>query len=163
MGAVFADSKIPLAANLDFSVQTVLSMKVYATAPVGTVVKFKLEGTDASAEVDVLTTVSEEWETLEWVFAGTSNDLSEVVFMFDFGNEGGGSANSTFYFDDVEQISGPASPMPATLSVNFEDGAVSSDFLNYSGAIATVIPNPQVNGINTSNTVCQVVKDSGEF
>lgn len=100
---------------------------------------------------------------MEWVFAGTSNDLSEVVFMFDFGNLGDGSETSTFYFDDVEQISGPAAPMPATLPVNFEDGVVSSDFLNYSGAIATVIPNPQVNDINTSNTVCQVVKDGGEF
>ncbi|MFT7078683.1 MAG: hypothetical protein ACJAZC_000210 [Cryomorphaceae bacterium] len=162
-GAIFAGSKISLAANLDFSVQTVLSMKVYTTAPVGTVVKFKLEGMGSSEEVDAFTTTSEEWETLEWIFAGTSNDLNEVVFMFDFGNLGDGSTNSSFYFDDVEQISGPAAPIPATLPVDFESDVISSDFLNYSGAIATVIPNPQMDGINTSSTVCQVVKDGGEF
>lgn len=162
-GAVFAGSKIALSENLDFSVQTVLSMKVYTTAPAGTIVKFKLEGSGGSAEVDVPTTVSGEWETLEWVFAGTPNTLNEVVFMFDFGNVGDGSESSTFYFDDVEQVSGPPAPIPATLPIDFEGDVVSSDFLNYSGAVSTVIPNPQPNGINTSATVCQMVRDGGQF
>jgi hypothetical protein len=162
-GAVFAGSKIALSENLDFSVQTVLSMKVYTTAPAGTIVKFKLEGSGGSAEVDVPTTVSGEWETLEWVFAGTPNTLNEVVFMFDFGNVGDGSESSTFYFDDVEQVLGPPAPIPATLPIDFEGDVVSSDFLNYSGAVSTVIPNPQPNGINTSATVCQMVRDGGQF
>jgi hypothetical protein len=162
-GAVFAGSKIALSENLDFSVQTVLSMKVYTTAPAGTIVKFKLEGSGGSAEVDVPTTVSGEWETLEWVFAGTPNTLNEVVFMFDFGNVGDGSESSTFYFDDVEQVSGPPAPIPATLPIDFEGDVVSSDFLNYSGAVSTVITNPQPNGINTSATVCQMVRDGGQF
>lgn len=162
-GAIFAGSKIILDDNLDFSVNTVMSMKVYTTAPVGTIVKFKLESANGFAEVDMPTTVSGEWETLEWIFAGTPNTLNEVVFMFDFGNVGDGSETSTFYFDDVEQISGPPAPIPATLPIDFEGDVVSSDFLNYAGATATVIPNPEVGGINTSATVCQVVKDGGEF
>lgn len=162
-GAIYAGSKIILDDNLDFSVNTVMSMKVYTTAPVGTIVKFKLESASGFAEVDMPTTVSGEWETIEWVFAGTPNTLNEVVFMFDFGNVGDGSESSTFYFDDVEQIAGPPAPIPATLPVDFEGDVVSSDFLNYSGAMATVIPNPQSGGINTSNTVCEVVKDGGEF
>jgi hypothetical protein len=161
-GAVYAGSKIILSENLDFSMNTVLSMKVYTTAPVGTIVKFKLEG-DGFSEVDVPTTVSGEWETLEWIFAGTPATLNEVVFMFDFGNIGDGSETSTFYFDDVEQIAGPPAPIPATLPIDFEGDVVSSDFLNYSGAIATVIPNPEIGGINTSNTVCQMVRDGGQF
>lgn len=162
-GAIYAGAKILLTDNLDFSVKTKISMKVYTTAPVGTIAKFKLEGDGVHVEVDALTTVSGEWETLEWIFAGTSNDLNEIVFMFDFGKVGDGSATSTFYFDDIEQVLGPPAPIPATLPIDFENEVVSSDFLNFSGSIATVIPNPQKNGINTSNTVCQIVKDGGDF
>ena len=162
-GAIFAGSKILLSANLDFSVMTKITMKVYTTAPIGTTVKFKLEGSGPSVEVDALTTVSGAWETLEWVFAGTPNNLNEIVFMFDFGNVGDGTTNSTFYFDDVAQVTGPPAPIPTSLPIDFETGVVSSDFLNYSGATASVIPNPQINGINTSTTVCQIIRDGGEF
>lgn len=162
-GAIYAGAKILLTDNLDFSVKTKISMKVYTTAPVGTIAKFKLEGDGVHVEVDALTTVSGEWETLEWIFAGTSNDLNEIVFMFDFGKVGDGSDTSTFYFDDIEQVLGPPAPIPASLPIDFENEVVSSDFLNFSGSIATVIPNPQKNGINTSNTVCQIVKDGGDF
>ena len=162
-GAIWGGSKIALTNNLDFSVDTKLSMKVYTTAPAGTKVKFKLEGSGAPVEVDAFTTTSAEWETLEWNFAGTPNDLNEIVFMFDFGNTGDGSSNSTFYFDDIEQGEGVPAPIPTSLPLNFETGIVSSDFLNFSGAIASVIPNPQMNGINTSNTVCQIIRDGEDF
>ncbi|HKL03709.1 MAG TPA: T9SS type A sorting domain-containing protein, partial [Cryomorphaceae bacterium] len=90
-------------------------------------------------------------------------NLNEVVFMFDFGNLGDGSATSTFYFDDIEQITGPPAPIPATLPVDFEGDVVTSDLLDYAGAVSQVIPNPEMGGINTSNTVCQVVRDGGQF
>ena len=53
-GAQWSGSKIYLASNLDFSSSNIITMKVYTSAPVGTVVKFKLEGSgsterDASA------------------------------------------------------------------------------------------------------------------
>lgn len=162
-GKVWAGSKIVLENNLDFSVKTKITMKVYSTAPIGTTVKFKLEGTSAPAEVDAFTTVSGEWETLEWVFLETSNELNQLVFMFDFGNLGDGSATSIFYFDDIEQVTGPPAPIPTTLPINFENNVVTSDFLNYSGATVSVIANPQKNGINTSNTVGKFIKDGGEF
>lgn len=162
-GAPFSGSKILLTDNLDFSVLTKLTMKVYTTAPVGTIVKFKLEGSGPSVDVDAFTTVSGAWETLEWIFVGTPNNLNELVFMFDFGNVGDGSANSTFYFDDIEQVAGPTAPTLLTLPVDFESGVVSTDFLNFAGATASVIPNPQMNGINTSSTVGQIIRDGGEF
>jgi hypothetical protein len=163
-GAIFAGSKILLTDNLDFSVLTKISMKVYTTAPVGTVVKFKLEGSGVpSAEVNTPTTVSGAWETLEWIFVGTPNNLNEVVLMFDFGNIGDGSSNSTFYFDDIEQVAGPAAPIPATLPIDFETGIVNTDFLNYGGATADVVPNPQVDAINPSTTVAQIIRNGGEF
>lgn len=162
-GEIYAGAKLLLANNLDFSVNTKISMKVYTTAPVGTVAKFKLEGTGTNVEIDAFTTVSGEWETLEWIFAGTPNDLNEIVFMFDFGNLGDGSVSSTFYFDDIEQVAGPPAPVPATLPLDFETGTVSTDFLNFSGSTASIVPNPEKNGINTSNTVCQIIRDGGEF
>ncbi len=162
-GATYGGSKILLDDNLDFSVLTKITMKVYTTAPVGTVVKFKLEGTGTAVDVDAFTTVSGAWETLEWVFVGTANDLNEIVFMFDFGNLGDGTASSTFYFDDVEQVMGPTAPVPTSLPIDFESGIVDTDFLSYSGATTSVVTNPQMNGINNSNTVGQVIRDGGDF
>jgi hypothetical protein len=162
-GEIFAGSKILLTDNLDFSVLTKITMKVYTTAPIGTTVKFKLEGSGPSVEVDASTTVSGEWETLEWIFVGTANNLNEIVFMFDFGTLGDGSENSTFYFDDIEQVEGPTAPIPTSLPIDFETDIVDTDLLNFSGATASIIPNPQVNGINTSTTVCQVIRDGGQY
>ncbi|MFK7834483.1 MAG: T9SS type A sorting domain-containing protein [Winogradskyella sp.] len=162
-GAIFGGSKILLTDNLNFSVLTKLTMKVYTTAPIGTIVKFKLEGSGPAVDVDATTTVSGAWETLEWVFVGTANNLNELVFMFDFGNVGDGTATSTFYFDDIEQIAGPIAPTPLSLPIDFEMGEVDTDFLNYGGATASVIPNPQVDAENPSTTVGQIVRDGGEF
>jgi hypothetical protein len=162
-GAIWGGSKIVLTDNLDFSVLTKITMKVYTTAPIGTTVKFKLEGSGASVDVDANTTVSGEWETLEWIFSGTPNNLNELVFMFDYGNVGDGTASSTFYFDDIEQIAGPTAPVPTSLPIDFETGIVNTDFINFSGSTASIISNPQIDGINTSNTVCQIVRNGGEY
>lgn len=162
-GAVFAGSKILLSNNLDFSVLTKITMKVYTTAPVGTIAKLKLEGAGPSVEIDDNTTVSGSWETLEWVFLGVPNNLNELVFMFDFGNVGDGSDTSTFYFDDIEQVAGPTAPVPTSLPITFENGIVDTDFLNFSGATASVIANPQINAENGSATVGQIIRDGGQF
>ena len=162
-GTIYGGGKIILSDNLDFSILTKISMKVYTMAPVGTTIKFKLEGSGASADVDASTTVSGGWETLEWLFVGTPNNLNEIVFMFDFGNVGDGSENSTFYFDDIEQVTGPTAPIPTSLPIDFEAGIVSTDFINYSGAIATIVSNPQIDGINASAKVAQIVRDGGDF
>jgi hypothetical protein len=162
-GATWGGSKIILTDNLDFSVLTKITMKVYTTAPIGTTVKLKLEGTGTSVNVDATTTVSGAWETLEWIFFGTPNNLNELVFMFDFGNVGDGTANSTFYFDDIEQIAGETAPTPMALPIDFETGIVNTDFINSSGSTASIISNPQIDGVNSSSTVCQIVRDGGSY
>lgn len=164
-GQIWAGSKIALSSNLSFSVLTKLSMKVYTTAPIGTLVKLKLESStgSGSAEVNALTTVSGTWETMEWIFAGTPNSFNEVVFMFDFGNMGNGSVNSTFYFDDIEQVVGPPAPSSLSLPLTFQTGEVSSDFIDFSGAVGSVINNPQMSGINTSSKVGEIVRYGGDI
>ncbi len=162
-GAIWAGSKVVLASNLSFSILTKITMKVYTTAPVGTIVKLKLEGNGPSVEVDAFTTASGSWETLEWIFIGTPSYLNELVFMFDFGNVGNGSANSTFYFDDVEQVAGPTAPQLLTLPIDFESGMLDTDFLNFSGGMANIIANPVKSGINNSDSVAQLVRNPGDI
>ncbi len=102
-GATWAGSKLVLNSKIDFSAAATFSMKVYSTRA-GVPVLFKLEGDGGAAtELSVKTTVANEWETMTWNFTGQpSNKFNTLVFMFDFGAVGNGSANSTFLFDDVK-------------------------------------------------------------
>lgn len=107
-GATWAGSLLTLNNKLDFSTLTTISMKVYsprANVPV----LLKLEGDVAPTELVKNTTTANAWETLTWSFAGKqSNVYNKLVLMFDFGSVGNGTANSTFYFDDIYQISSAA-------------------------------------------------------
>ncbi len=118
-GAAWAGGKIELTDTLDFSgTTTSISMDVYTSAPVGTTVKLKLEGAGAT-ERDMVTTVSGEWETIYWDFTGEPKSFNFLVFMFDFGNVGDGSANSTFYFDNIKQTeTDPDAEISACIDAN---------------------------------------------
>jgi len=151
-GTIWSGSKIQLADNLDFSTSNIISMKVFTTAPIGTTVKFKLEGAGA-AERDAQTTTTNEWETLTWDFTGTPTDFNFVVFMFDFGNVGDGSLNSTFLFDDVEQLFGGAQ---IDLPVDFEGTEVNYAVTDFEGSASSLVTDPT----NADNTVIKVVKDT---
>jgi len=131
LGAPFGGSKITFTNNLDFTVHTQLSMKVWTSAPAGTYVTLKTEKPFWGVERSVQTTQTGQWETLTFNFAGVPNDMPSLVFLFDFvagsTNTGNGTAQSTFYFDDVRFTTIPlsvaeaempkgliASPNPAT-------------------------------------------------
>lgn len=49
-----------------------------------------------------------------------------------------------------------------SLPFDFESTPTTADFINFDGGTATVIPNPQSSGINTSNTVAQIVRNGGQ-
>lgn len=153
-GAVWSGSKIILSNNLDFSSNNAITMKVYTTAPIGTVVKLKLETTGGSKEIDVTTSVSGEWETLKWDYTGTPADFNVMAFMFDFGNVGDGSANSTFLFDDVQQIFGG---YQIDLPVDFEGNQVNYATTSFEGNMSELSADPE----NASNTVVKVTKPVG--
>jgi hypothetical protein len=112
-GAPFGGTKITFSAPVSFATHTVLSMKVWTTAPVGTYVTLKTEKPFWGVERSVQTTKSGDWETLSFDFAGVPSDMPSLVFLFDFvagsSNVGNGSANSTFYFDDVKYSAIPLS------------------------------------------------------
>ena len=153
-GQPWSGSKVILANNIDFSTNNTISMKVYMTAPVGTTVKMKVESAAGSDERDASTTVSGAWETLTWDFIGTPANFNEIVFMFDFGNVGDGSATSTFLFDDVEQISTTGSGTQIDLPVNFEGTTVNYTMTDFGGNASSLVADPT----NASNNVIEVVK-----
>ena len=158
-GAAWAGGKIELTDTLDFSgATTSISMDVYTTAPVGTTVKLKLEGAGAT-ERDMVTTVSGEWETIYWDFTGEPKNFNFLVFMFDFGNVGDGSANSTFYFDNIKQTEAdPDAEISACIDANasnYNAAATSQSYDQYQNstcvyASCDVIPDAD-NGCIYSN------------
>lgn len=152
-GAVWAGSKIELADNLDFTTLNSITMKVYTSAPIGTVVKFKLEGA-GETERDVQTTVSNEWEVLTWDFTGEPTNFNSIVFMFDFGNVGDGSSSSTFLFDDIEQLFGGTH---IDLPVDFEGSTVNYTMTDFGGNQSMLVTDPTDPG----NMVIQVIKPDG--
>ncbi len=152
-GQIWAGSKLQLDNPLNFTTLNTISMKVFTTAPVGTIVKFKLEGVGA-AEVDAATTVTNAWETLKWDFTGQPTHFDFLVFMFDFGNIGNGTGNSIFFFDDIEQLFGGTQ---IDLPVDFEGTTVNYTMTDFGGNVSSRVTDPS----DPDNKVIQVIKTLG--
>ena len=242
LGEPFGGSKVTFSNNIDFTTLTEISMKVWTSAPIGTDVTLKTEKIGWGEERSVKTLKTGEWETLTFDYAGALSDMPTLTFLFDFAagstNVGDGSANSTFFFDDVKfaaacvsttdpvvdvatladvnadceltsltaptatsecgntvagvsNVTFPITTLGETiitwtytdfdgnstsqdqkvtitdcqkiyLPIDFETVVTTADFADFDGAVATVISNPQANGINTSSTVGQIVRSGGQ-
>ena len=82
-------------------------MKVYTDAPVGTILKFKIESNIAgfADERDALTTVSGQWATYTWDFTNFDSPIYNVLtLMLGYDSPNDASANATFLFDDIERV-----------------------------------------------------------
>ncbi len=145
-GDVWAGSYLELENNLDFSINTHISMSVY-TPTSGLLVKFKLEGdNDAQTERDAYTNLSNDWETLTWSFAGEPSDTyNKLVLMFDFGNVGDGSINSTFYFDNINSFDPSGGLNQIDLPVTFDDPQVYYSVIDFEGNGPSTIVEEQGN------------------
>ncbi|MBT8254614.1 MAG: carbohydrate-binding protein, partial [Bacteroidia bacterium] len=108
-GQVWAGAFIELNGPLNFSSENFITLRVWTDAPAGTPVNMKLEeqiNPANNVELGAVTTVSGAWETLSWNFSASGVSVFDrLVFLFDIGNLGDGSPASTFYFDDVQQVS----------------------------------------------------------
>ena len=145
---LWAGGRIAGVTSLNFTTAetSILSMDVYTTQPVGTVIKVKLEAPYTS-EVDAITTVSGGWQTLLFDFGipAPSGSANLIIMPQPFTNGGG----NTFYFDNIEQIGGSiAIPLPG-LPITFESGTNTDHFFSFESAQLTVVPNP--------------LRDSGEY
>lgn len=148
--------------DLDFSLNNIIKMKVYA--PKTGVAKFKIENKDnpdMNMEVDVDMTKVGEWEELTFDFsaADPANTYNKIALFFDFGvtNE------SIFYFDDVRQTAvGCSDEDEESLDpdgINFTVGT--KFFGEFGGLVAGQVANPYSEGINTSCFVNSYIKTAG--
>ncbi|MBC6492688.1 hypothetical protein ACFSQD_17970 [Flavihumibacter stibioxidans] len=104
-GQPWGGSFITLDAPIDFSVKKTFKVKVYSPRA-GAKLLLKVENKDNGAlnfEKEVATTKANEWEELSFDYAAinTANVYNRIVLIFDLGTPGDGSANFTFYFDDI--------------------------------------------------------------
>ena len=156
---VWAGTTLLIDQPIDFSTMQTISIRSYSPI-VGAVIKFKLENAtnaNLNTEVDAVTTVANDWETLTFDFTGINNasNYQRLVVFYDFGNNGTGAE---YFFDDIKLISGqPVVELPLT----FESASLVYTFNNFGGANSSIINNPNVNGINTSSKVARLIKDAG--
>lgn len=101
-GEVYGGSLIELVNPMNFSVKKTFKMNVYSPR-IGAKVLLKVEGPNGvNYEKEVATTTANGWEELTFDYSAIpSGFYTRVVLIFDLGISGDGSANYTFYFDDI--------------------------------------------------------------
>jgi len=159
-GDLWAGGKITNVSSLNFSAAStsVLSMKVYTTEPVGTVIKVKLENPYTS-EVDAVTTVSGAWHTLTFDFGiPAPSGSADLVIMPQPFTTGGGN---TFYVDDIQQIAGNIASQRPGLPITFESGTTPDHFFSFESATMDIVANPTSDATNNSSLVGKIVRYLG--
>ena len=156
---VFAGTFLQLDEPIDFSSLQNIKVNVWSSIA-GIVVKMKIENAtnpDIAFEVDLVSTVASEWETLTYDFsnADLTEEYHKVVLFFDFGNPGN---DTTYYFDDISLAQSTGGSYE--LFENFEGTApVFTDFGNIGAT--EVVANPLVGGINNTAMAAQFSKSPG--
>lgn len=110
-GETYAGSVIQMAGPIDFSTNKIVKVKVWSPIA-GKKLMLKFEGSpvdfDGGAfETEVTITKANEWEELTFdynsptLFPPVNNNDNKIVFFFDFGIQGDGGPDFTYYFDDI--------------------------------------------------------------
>ena len=155
VGQPWGGSKLTLSAPIDFSGVNTFKMKVHsprANCPV----LFKLEGAGGAAvERTAFTTAVNSWEELSWDFTGVaSNTFTDLVFIYDLGTIGDGSANFTFYQDDIQLVFQTPLLSQINLPVSFEGSAIDYTLTDFGGNASVLSADP----MNASNMVAKTTK-----
>lgn len=104
-GQPWGGSFIALDNPIDFSVLKTFKAKVWSPRA-GAKVLLKVENAangGINFEKEVTTTVANGWEELTFDYSAinTANSYQKIVLIFELGTPGDGSANFTFYIDDI--------------------------------------------------------------
>ncbi len=163
-GEGWGGSAIALAKAVDFSKGKFFRMKVWSPR-VGAKVLLKMENAADNSknfELNVSTTLANAWEDLVFDFSAVpaNADFSNIVFIFDLGTPGDGSANYTWYFDDLRQVATAGDVL--MLPLTFESATLDYDWLGFDGGNVAIVDNPAKSGINTTNKVAKMVKNGGQ-
>ena len=163
-GQIWAGSWINLDAPIDFSTNKTFKVKVYMPK-VGSKLLLKVENATNSAisfESSAIGTVANAWEELTFDYSAidATKQYQHLVFIFDLGTAGDGSANFTYLFDDVKLTSAPPPPPDTTqmnLPVTFELAYVNYGLVGFGGADnSTIVVDPT----NSANKVAKVIKSA---
>ena len=163
-GQPWGGSWIGLSNPINFSANKIFMMKVWSPR-VGAKVLLKVENASnpgINFEKEVTTTVANQWEDLAFDYSAinASNVYNNIVLIFELGTPGDGSANFTFYFDDIRLVN--ALPNTIALPLTFESTSLTYNFTNFDGGNTEVINNPDATGINTSGKVARMIKGAGQ-
>ncbi|MCJ7558657.1 MAG: family 16 glycosylhydrolase, partial [Gammaproteobacteria bacterium] len=140
---------IPFAAG-----ETSMSVRVYSPA-VGVPVLLKVETAEVPAlfahQVQMLTTVAEEWETLVFDFSSDGIDLTHTYVRAPiFFNFGVADKGQTYYWDDVYFGDGaPPALSQIDLPVTFQDAGTDYTLADFEGAATTLVVDPIAGAFNT--------------
>ena len=154
-GSVFyAGTALSLNVPIDFTASESIAIKTWspkANIPV----RLKIENIDGSqfAELDVNTTVENQWEELVWDFSGSTTgiDFTKVVVFFEFIVDLAGDG-STYYFDDIAVV--------GTLGLNGNNNINVSVFPNPTSSNVNIQAEDQISTIAIYNVLGQKVIDA---
>ena len=91
---------------------------------------------------EIFATTEDAWETLEIDFTGidASKTYDKIVWIFDQGAVGDGSADFTYYFDDIELVA--ITDVRPEIPIDFESNMIDWEFGNFDGGVLTREANP---------------------
>lgn len=159
-GDPWGGSWIGLGGPIDFSANKVFRMKVFSPR-VGAKVLLKVENAGNGSiafEKEVLTTVANAWEDLAFDYRtiNASNQYHNIVIIFDNGTPGDGSANFTFFMDDI-RLTDAMPNSRIDLPVTFDEPGVNYTVTDF-GNNQTV---DAVDPTNANNKVKKTTKVNG--
>lgn len=165
-GQPWGGSFLTLDGPIDFSASKTFKVKVWSPR-VGARMLFKVENStnaNLNHEVEVVSTKAGEWEELTFDYSGvnTANSYDRIIIICDLGTPGNGTADFTWYFDDITLNGGGPVVESISIPLRFESSTLTYDWFNFDGGNATVIDNPDKSGINTSNRVTRMIKNAGQ-
>lgn len=143
---------------------TSMSVRVWSPTA-GTPIRLKVEDAGdptISVETEANTTVANTWETLVFNFSnqapGTAalnlaNSYNKASMFFNFGTTGAIAGEQTYYWDDMEFLSGVPSPQ-VDLPVTFQDLTINYGLTDFGGNASEIIPDPS----NSSNRIAKTIK-----
>ena len=159
-GQPWGGSSIKLGSPIDFSANKIFRVKVFSPR-VGAKMLLKVENaTDNSInyEKEVATTVANTWEDLVFDYSAinTTKSYQSLVFIFDLGTAGNGSANFTFLVDDI-RLTNTIPTSLLTLPVTFDDAAINYAVADFGNNQTSNAADP----VNAANKVKKTIKANG--
>lgn len=155
---VWAGTSVTLNEPIDFSTTTTVAMDVWSPAA-GTPILLKVENSENSdlfSEIESTTTLSNQWETVEFTLPGIDQgvDYDVIAIFFNFNTSGTGE---TYYFDNLRTTQ----PFEINFPLDFEGNSIAYPFVDFGDAVTTVIPNPGPDAGNSSNQVASTLRPNG--